>query len=107
VIMGKICIGLTIPTPPSLPTGFSFPLPPLPGIPNVELCCQIRLSDYIPDPAELIGPLPFAAYVAQTGASIKAYITAVNAIIEQGQQAVQEYVDSIVPECPKMPRTFS
>lgn len=92
----KICIGLTVPAPPQLPTGFSISLPPLPPIPDLNLCCQIHLADYLPP----IPPLPFPTTLTYNPAILQT----INAAMVTAQSAIQAYIDSLVPECPKIPR---
>jgi hypothetical protein len=87
------CATITLPTPPTLPTGFAF-IQPLPGIPDLSLrfCCQIKLSDYI------TLPIPPPALVFPISAPVLATI---NQVLLQGQQAAQAYIDRLVPKCPR------
>jgi len=93
--MAKVCIGIPVPPFPTLPAGFSFPSIPLPPVPNLDLCCQFHLEDYLPP----IPPIPWPG-----GVNV-GVLQAINAVMLAAQIAVQAYVDSLVPECPKIPRS--
>jgi hypothetical protein len=96
--MSNPCVGLVVPTPPVLPTGFSIPLPPLPPDPNLSLCCQIRPEDYIALP-----PPPWPPFL--TLFPNAAALVAINTAMRAAQQVIQGYLDQTVPECPKVPRS--
>jgi hypothetical protein len=87
------CVLVVIPSPPTLPTGFSWvlPLPHIPD-PSLKLCCQYKLSDFLPIHA---WP-PNLAFVLSVGT-----LATINAILLAGQQAVQDIIDQFIPVCPR------
>ena len=87
------CVQLPF-TPPTLPTGFAFTVPPLPGPPDLSLCCQINPLDYFPFP---IQPPFWPPGVVISSATLAAINTAMMAIA----QGIQDYIDGLVPNCPK------
>jgi hypothetical protein len=86
------CINPTVPDPPQFPAGFSLVMPQPPGLPNVNLCCQIHPEDYLPE----LPPVPYAIPLTITQIGI------INNVLRVGQQAVQDYIDQLVPECPQL-----
>jgi len=85
--LGVICLKLPpYPNPPALPSGISIPLPTLPSLPNIGLCCKINLPTSLLTPPTWPAsiPIPFAAisiFVTATFTAVKAYLDALEAAV--------------------------
>ena len=80
------CINPPIPTLPTLPSPLSLAPPALPPITTPGLCCQLL------PPLTLLPPITLPPNTLNP-----AVIATINAALQQ----VQDYLDSIVPDCPR------
>lgn len=86
------CAKLPVPVIPVLPTGLSFPLPPLPTIPNLVLpCCNIPIPK---KPINLSALVPLSAIA--TPAQVAVIMTTLNVYLE----SVRTFLDQFEISCP-------
>lgn len=90
------CIDLTLPPLPPPPVPFSIPALPIPPIPSQpQLCCQ--LPDIIAMIAAELPPIPLPPDTINI-----AEVQTIVAAMQEAMATVQQYIDGLIPPCPKV-----